>query len=256
MLTGGHACSLRKSRSDGFAFEHGRKPLGVEPLAFVRSAHASRHHRFCGGPFIMMNQAHAAHERGSRFGGGVLDKQRHVCAFFRSREERASIVSQFTREAFERGEKASHIVDGRARQRRELESAGIHVAEAERSAQLELHSWRDVSLPRGRFDQARMVSMITRLLDIGRAQGFPRTCLVADIESTPEQRPRKDEIVEFETQLQRRLAGYPDAVICTYDASNFDASVMLDLMRTYAFVIVGGVVHENPFLVWAPSMHG
>jgi hypothetical protein len=204
----------------------------------------------------MINQAHAGHERGTRFAGGVLDKQRHVCAFFRSREERARIVSQLTREAFERGEKASHIVDGRERQRRELESAGIHVAEAERSAQLELHSWRDVSLPRGRFDQARMVAMITRLLDIGRAQGFPRTRLVADIETTRERRPGKQEIMEFETQLQRRLAGYPDAVICTYDASNLDAGVMLDLMRTYAFVIVGGVVHENPFLVRAPSMHG
>jgi hypothetical protein len=113
-----------------------------------------------------------------------------------------------------------------------------------------------VSLPRGRFDQARMVAMITRLLDIGRAQGFPRTRLVADIETTRERRPGKQEIMEFETQLQRRLAGYPDAVICTYDASNLDAGVMLDLMRTYAFVIVGGVVHENPFLVRAPSMHG
>lgn len=204
----------------------------------------------------MINQVHAAYDRGgTRFAGGVLDKQRHVCAFFRSREERARIVSLLTREAFERGEKASHIVDGRERQRRELESAGIRVAEAERSAQLELHSWRDVSLPRGRFDHTRMVAMITRLLDIGRAQGFPRTRLVADIETTRQQQA-KEEIMEFETQLQRRLAGYPDAVICTYDASNLDAGVMLDLMRTYAFVIVGGVVHENPFLGQAPSLHG
>ena len=203
----------------------------------------------------MMNQAHAASGRGSRFAGGVLDKQRHVCAFYRSRAERAHIVSQFTREAFECGEKASHIVQNgeRERQRRELESAGIRVDEAERRAQLELISWRSAD---ERFDQAHRVALIARLLDLGRAQGFPRTRLVADIESRPGRRPRTDEIVEFETALQLRLRGYPDAVICTYDASCVDGRVMLDLMRTYAFVIVGGVVHENPFFAGRSSLHG
>jgi len=197
----------------------------------------------------MMNPAHTAGGRVSRFAGGVLDKQRHVCAFYRSREERTRIVSQFTREAFERGEKASHIVAGgeRERQRRELESAGIHVDEAERRAQFELHSWRAAY---ARFDRAHRVALIGRLLDLGRAQGFPRTRLVADIVAAPGL--RTDEIVEFEQALDQRLLGYPDAVICTYDASTIDARVMLDLMRTHAFVIVGGVVHENPFFVSGP----
>jgi hypothetical protein len=38
-------------------------------------------------------------------------------------------------------------------------------------------------------------------------------------------------------------------VICTYDLSKFPASVVIDAMRTHPIVIVGGLLHENPFFV-------
>ena len=42
---------------------------------------------------------------------------------------------------------------------------------------------------------------------------------------------------------------YHDPVICTYDLSRFDASVVIDIMRTHPMVIVGGILQENPFYV-------
>jgi hypothetical protein len=38
-------------------------------------------------------------------------------------------------------------------------------------------------------------------------------------------------------------------VICAYDLSKFGASVVIDAMRTHPVVIVGGLLHENPFYV-------
>jgi hypothetical protein len=42
---------------------------------------------------------------------------------------------------------------------------------------------------------------------------------------------------------------YDDIVICTYDLSKFRASVVMDAMRTHPVVIVGGLLHENPYFV-------
>jgi hypothetical protein len=38
-------------------------------------------------------------------------------------------------------------------------------------------------------------------------------------------------------------------VICTYDLSKFPASVVMDALRTHPVVIVGGLLHENPYFV-------
>ena len=40
-----------------------------------------------------------------------------------------------------------------------------------------------------------------------------------------------------------------DPVICTYDLSRLDASVVIDIMRTHPMVIIGGILQENPFYV-------
>ena len=69
-----------------------------------------------------------------RLAGAALDRSRHVCAFFNSKEEEYRVLLPFIREGFEQGDKAFHIVeDGhRPEHRRRLEQAGIDVADAER----------------------------------------------------------------------------------------------------------------------------
>jgi hypothetical protein len=42
---------------------------------------------------------------------------------------------------------------------------------------------------------------------------------------------------------------YDSPVICTYDLTKFGASVVMDALRTHPFVIIGGLLQENPFFV-------
>jgi hypothetical protein len=42
---------------------------------------------------------------------------------------------------------------------------------------------------------------------------------------------------------------YEDWVICSYNLIEFGASVVMDALRTHPIVIIGGLVHENPFFV-------
>ena len=150
-----------------------------------------------------------------RLAGSVLHRSRHVCAFFHKKDEEYQVLLPFVKEGFEQGHKAFHIVDPAHRDEhlRRLREAGIDVAEAERSGQLEVRRWEDAYLREGHFDQDAMLALIEEVLKGGKAQGFPLTRLVANMEWGLEDRPGVDDIVEYETRLNFILPNYDDAVV-------------------------------------------
>ena len=186
-----------------------------------------------------------------RLAGSVLDRSRHVCAFFHSKEEEYRVLLPFIKEGFDQGERASHHVDPRHRPEhlRRLQGVGIDVAEAQRKGQLEVRCWEDDYLQDGHFDQNRVLALMEEVLTKGKAQGFPLTRLVANMEWALEDRPGVDDIVEYETRLNFVLPKYDDAVCCTYDLARFGANVVMDVLRTHPMVIIGGVLQQNPFFV-------
>jgi hypothetical protein len=186
-----------------------------------------------------------------RLAGSVLDRSRHVCAFFHSKEEEYRTLLPFIKEGFDQGERASHHVDPRHRREhlRRLQGVGIDVAEAQRNGQLEVLCWEDDYLQDGHFDQNRVLALMEEVLNKGKAQGFPLTRLVANMEWALEDRPGVDDIVEYETRLNFVLPKYDDSVCCTYDLARFGANVVMDVLRTHPMVIIGGVLQQNPFFV-------
>jgi hypothetical protein len=62
-------------------------------------------------------------------------------------------------------------------------------------------------------------------------------------------KPALNNLVEYEARLNQALSRYNAPVICNYDLSKVSASVAMDIMRTHPFVIIGGLLRENPFFV-------
>jgi hypothetical protein len=149
-----------------------------------------------------------------RLAGTALGRSRHVCAFFNTKDEEYRVLLPFIKEGFEQGDKAFHIIkdDRRPEHRRRLQQAGIAADQAERKGQLEVRRWEDAYLRGGRFDQDRMLALIEEVLQGGKAQGYPLTRLVANMEWALEDRPGVDDIVEYETRLNYVLPKYDDAV--------------------------------------------
>jgi hypothetical protein len=147
--------------------------------------------------------------------GSVLDRTRHVCAFFHSRDEEYRVLLPFVKEGFERGDKAFHITDPAniPEHLRQLQRAGVNVAGAQRVSQLEVHPWQAIHLREGRFDQKAMLELIAEVLTNGKAQGFPMTRFIANMEWSLEERPGVEEIVEYESRLNYLLPNFEDAVI-------------------------------------------
>jgi hypothetical protein len=61
--------------------------------------------------------------------------------------------------------------------------------------------------------------------------------------------PGVEDLIEFESRINYFVPKYDHIVICAYGLSKFSASVAIDAMRTHPLLIVGGLVHENPFFV-------
>ncbi len=192
-------------------------------------------------------------EHSVQFAGGALGRERHICAFFNSIDEQHRVLRSFIKEGFDRGEKVFHIVDPEMREAhlKRLAEAGIDVARAMGSGQLEVRVWQDCQFRGDRFDQDAMLALIEEVLQSGAAAGYPLTRFLGQMEWALLDKPGLDDLsfVEFETRVNYVSPKYDDPLICAYDLSKFSASMMIDVMRTHPVVLIGGVLQENPFFV-------
>jgi len=192
-----------------------------------------------------------SHLKQVHLAGSVLDRKRHVCAFFHSKEEEYRVLMPYIKEGFDQGDRAFHIIDQHRRQdhARRLQDAGIDVAAAQDNEQLVVRYWEDAYLKDGYFDQHRQIALFERVLLEGKNQGFPLTRFVAGTEWALLDRPGVHDLIEYECRINNMFGKYDDPVCCTYDLSKFSASVIMDAMRVHPAVIIGGVYQENPFYV-------
>ncbi len=194
----------------------------------------------------------ASDEHSVQIGGVNLGGHRHVCAFFNNMDEEHRVLRSFHKNGFDRGEKATHIVEAENREQylERLAESGINVQEMMDTGQLEVLPWTDRYVRDHRFDQDAMLASVEQLIQSGAGAGYARTRLVGHhMDWLFLDKPAVSNLVEYEARLNHLLSKYDDPVICNYDLSKFGASVAVDIMRTHPLVIIGGLLRENPFFV-------
>jgi hypothetical protein len=181
----------------------------------------------------------------------TFGQHRHICAFFNSVDEQHRVLRPFIKDGFDRGEKAYHYVDPELREEhlRWLAGAGVNVQEAMGTGQLEVQPWQDSTLRGGRFDLDAWLTSFEQLLQSGPATGYGQTNFVGHMEWALADLPGVGDLNEYETRVNYVIPKYEGPVICTYDLTKFGASVVMDALRTHPFVIIGGLLQENPFFV-------
>jgi hypothetical protein len=181
--------------------------------------------------------------------GSVLNRACHVCAFFHSKEEQYRVLMPFIKDGFEKGDRNFHIVDPRqeASHVQRLQKEGIDVTHAQATGLLEVYRWEEVYVQDKHFDQFRMIDLVKEA--IGKNPSGKVIRFIGNMEWALQDLPGVHDILEYETRLNYLLPDYPDPVVCCYDLSRFDASLVMDIMRTHPMVIIGGILQENPFYV-------
>jgi hypothetical protein len=186
-----------------------------------------------------------------RIAGSQLGDVRHVCAFFNSDDEEYRVLLPFIKDGFECGDKAVRVVnpDQHSGHLQRLAAAGINLAAVRQSGQFELRTNTDTYLQDGRFDQDRMLEVFEQLASGNAKGGFPLSRIVCHMEWAAEGRSHIEDLVEFESRVNHVWRRHNDAVICTYDLAKFGGDTVIDIMRTHPMVIIGGILHQNPFFV-------
>jgi hypothetical protein len=183
---------------------------------------------------------------------GSLGGHQHVCAFFNDLDEEHRVLRSFFKDGFDRGERATHIVEVEKQEDylRRLAAAGINVREMMDAGQLEVLPWTDMYVRDHRFDQDAMLASVEELIQSGATAGYPRTRLVGHhMDWLFLDQSAVNNLLQYEARLNHVLSKYNAPVICNYDLSKISASVAMDIMRTHPLVIVGGLLRENPFFV-------
>ena len=182
------------------------------------------------------------------FAGGVLDPYRHVCAFVNGRGEEDAVLDSFISQGIDGGDRLLYLVDPAASAApvNHLRHLGYDAAELLEHHQCEVRTWTDTYLRGGGFDQAAMLDLLDRMLVDQQA---PRIRLLADMGWAADRHGVADDLIEFEARANFIHARHQHVVICSYDATQFDGSFVIDILRTHPMVLIGGMLQENPFFI-------
>jgi len=191
-----------------------------------------------------------------RGAGATLERYRHVCIFYSSRDEEYKILRSFIGEGFKRGEKAFHIIDERNRHEhlRRLTEFGIDVTATQASGQLEVRGWENAHLRPGYFDQHTMLALVEEVLTESKQTGFPFTRWVANMGWALTDLPGVVDLAEYCARLNYVTPKYDTTILWTYDYAKFGVTSIIDVLRTHPAAIIGGILQENPFYVSADEL--
>src|SRR5260370_13383762 len=158
----------------------------------------------------------ATNERSIELAGVNLAGQNHVCAFFNTMDEEHRVLGSFYKGGFDRGEKATHIVDSENREAylKRLTDAGVNVQALMAAGRLEVLPWTDMYVRDHRFDQDAMLASVENLIQSGAAFGYTRTRLVRHhMDLLFLDQPLVSNLVEYQARLNRFLSKYNDPVL-------------------------------------------
>jgi hypothetical protein len=58
--------------------------------------------------------------------------------------------------------------------------------------------------------------------------------------------PGVDELMRFESELNRMGSLFPQVILCLYDLERFGGGIMVDLLKTHPKLLLGGMILDNP----------
>jgi MEDS: MEthanogen/methylotroph, DcmR Sensory domain len=185
------------------------------------------------------------------FAGSSLGEVRHICAFFYSEDEEYRVLLPFIKDGLECGHKGVHIInpDQFHDHLQRLDEAGIDSVPAQQRGQLEVRSNTEIYLRDGRFDQDLMLEVFEQLASGGTKGGYPLSRIICRMDWAVAGGSHLDDVMEFESRVNSVWSRHDDAVICTYHIPKVGGDTVIDILRTHPLVIIGGILHENPFFV-------
>jgi DcmR-like sensory protein len=172
----------------------------------------------------------------------------HICAFYRGCGERDEILIPYLQAGLRIGDKCICVVD--AVDPRDVLTALGSEMEVDRwisDSQLELRASTDAYLRSGRFCTEEMLAFWENFIGPAVAGRFRFARSVGEMTWALRQAPGVEELVGYESELNRFLPRYPQVILCLYDLERFSGEIIIDVLKTHPRVLLGSMVLDNPY---------
>jgi hypothetical protein len=171
----------------------------------------------------------------------------HVCAFYRG-QERDELLIPFLEAGMRTGDKCICVVDSNGPETLLAALEEPLAAECVERHQLAVLSSETAYLVGGEFVPTRMVkfwddNVRSALSD----EGYSFVRSVGEMTWALREAPGVDQLVAYESELNRFLPRYPQVILCLYDVERFTGDIILEMLKTHPKVLLNGMVLDNPY---------
>jgi hypothetical protein len=172
----------------------------------------------------------------------------HICAFYPSLADRDEILVPYLREGLKAGDKCVCVVDASDPEAvLAALSSDIDVGPYLGRHQLEVQRSDETYLRGGAFSTDAMLEFWNQSVGGAVAGGFSFARAVGEMTWALKQMPGVEELVGYESRLNRFLPRYPQVILCLYELDQFSGEVLVDVLKTHPKVLLGGMVLDNPY---------
>lgn len=173
----------------------------------------------------------------------------HVCAFYRGDSDRDRLLSGYLGAGLAAGDKCICVVDsaftaGRLRSLTRAPSGPDYA-----TGQLDIHLPESTYLAGGEFTPSDMLTFWTEGMIKAQHEGYSFCRLAGEMTWALRDAPGVQNLVGYESELNRITSSSPVVVLCLYDLDLFSGEVVINIVKTHPQVLVQGILVENPYYV-------
>ncbi|TAM45864.1 MAG: PAS domain S-box protein [Acidobacteria bacterium] len=178
----------------------------------------------------------------------------HLCCIYQSEEEHRAVLAPYLNQGLERREKVLYIVDAHTGDAilGYLRERGVAVDTFLASGQLAILTRKDAYLREGRFDPEHMIALLASETDRARTEGWSALRVTGEMTWALRGEPGSERLIEYESRLNDFFPGSACLAICQYDRRRFSPEVLLDVLHTHPYVLLGTKLYDN-FYYLPPS---
>jgi hypothetical protein len=172
----------------------------------------------------------------------------HVCAFYQGQAERSDVLLPFLRAGLAAGDKCICVMDPS-----DLDAvvgdlgAGLVDGRAQLDHQLDVLPVDLVYLRTGAFVPDLMLDFWDEAVSSAlEDDGFSFVRAVGDTTWALRSPGAVDDLIVYESRLNRFLPLYPQLILCLYDVTRFTGEMIVDAVKTHPKVLIHGAIVENP----------
>jgi len=169
----------------------------------------------------------------------------HICAFYRGAEGRDEVLLAYLRAGIEAGDRCVAVLD---QVEPEQLRASLSQDRIDPVRGVDVLRSDETYLRDGRFSKTAMIEFWDSATRENLSSGdytFARSC--GEMTWALREVPGVEDLVDYESDLNRFLPMHPQVIMCLYDLDRFDGRGVVDLLRTHPKLLLCGSLLDNPY---------